>query len=154
MTRTAIGVAVMLAIGMGVGCDRGDADQRSDSGTSAGHASNSGYVPPGSSANPTTGPSEADLRLTAANAVYDTAQRDKALAEVAAFAADHNQPDVVNKALEKITATADRDAAMSTSALTLARGGNTAAAIEIAGRITDAKLRDTTNAKIAKGETN
>lgn len=151
MTRQAIGVAMVLALGVGIGCDR-DAGTTTTTTSYNSGGSSSPYVPP--IATPATGPSEPELRLTAALAVYDTAKRDKALAEVAAFAADRGQPDVVNRALEKITATADRDAAMAASALTLVRGSNTAAAIEIAGRITDATLRDTTNAKIAKGETN
>lgn len=137
-------LAVAMTASALVGCDR-------DSGVHSTEVTSNG---PGPAIPSTTGPSEADSRLEAANAIIDTSSRDSALQEVAVYAAEQNRIDVVRKSLDKMVAVPERDAATARCAVGLTRAGNTQAAMEVAGRIMDTTQRDKALAKIAKGETN
>lgn len=93
-----------------------------------------------------------DERLTAAEAITDPTDSDKALETVAREAASAGKSDVVSKALKKMHDEDKRDQVAGACAFDLAKHGKGKAANEIAKLIGNKKKHDEVLEKLAKGK--
>jgi predicted Ser/Thr protein kinase len=89
-------------------------------------------------------------RLTATETITDESIKDKSLTSLAKDAAKAGDTKVVKSALDQMVDTNQRDAAMSASALLLAKTGFLKPAIELARTIADDDIRDKTLAELAQ----
>ena len=101
---------------------------------------------------PTAGTAGLASRLSAANAIGGSTERDDALAKVSVDAAQAGEGAIVKTALQQIGSTSIRDKAAADSARRLAAAGEGADAVEIAKSIGSTSLRDETLKAIAKNE--
>jgi hypothetical protein len=92
-------------------------------------------------------------RLTAAKAIHDVAEKDKALAHVARDAADAGDPGTADQAIAAMRDVSAKDTAAYSAALRLAKAGKAEAAAATAAAIRDVALKDKVLGKIAKGDT-
>lgn len=117
--------------------------------SSAGAANEAGVTPP------TSSQSSPDFsgRLGAALGIFDSNEKDQALAAVARDAADAGDAATVEQALTGMFDTTLKDQAAYSAALRLAKVQKSAAATATANAIFDSTLRDKTLSKIAKGDT-